>query len=312
MVLLLDWASLISHFVIGTTFAWIAYFLTTATPQLSFGSLAHLPILVFAIVLGAASNYASLMVRVEQERAMVSTAGSIAHELRTPLLSISAGATGLRDYLPGLIEGYDLAMTNGLPVPPIRSVHFESMKNVLDRIETEAAHSNAIIDMLLVNARQTSRQQPELTVCSIQSCIETALRRYPFTEAERKLVNLDIGNDFSFLGNELLTVHILFNLIKNALRHIAMTGKGAISIRYELSSQWNRLIFRDSGSGIPPEALPHIFSRFYTSANDGDSILGAGIGLAFCRDVISSFGGSIECSSIPNEFTEFVLQFPTP
>lgn len=72
------------------------------------------------------------------------------------------------------------------------------------------------------------------------------------------------------------------------------------------------MIVHDTGGGIPADVLPHIFRRFYTSAGDSDSVLGTGIGLAFCRDVMGSFGGTIECSSVYGEFSEFVLTFPQP
>lgn len=310
MVLLLDWVSLIVHFVLGTLFAWIAYALTTDIVQISFGSVTYLPIFIFAIVVGAAANYASLMVRVEQERAMISTASSIAHELRTPLFSISTTATGLGEFLPSLLKGYELAKSQKLDVPPIRNIQLESIRNALGRIQTEASHSNAIIDMLLVNARQTQRETNDLIECSIRHCVETAIARYPLTEAEKSRITLVVDADFRFLGNELLMVHVLFNLIKNALRHIAKAGKGDIAIRSYRSNTENYLVFRDTGMGIRPELLSHIFSRFYTSSDDSDSILGAGIGLAFCRDAMASFGGAIECRSTMNEFTEFKLYFP--
>jgi two-component system CAI-1 autoinducer sensor kinase/phosphatase CqsS len=310
MVLALDWKSLIFQFVIGAGLAWGAYLLTTESPQASFGSVAYLPILLFAIALGAAANYGTLMVQVEQERTMLATAGSIAHELRTPLLSIRTGASGLQNFLPVLIDAYQQARRHELPVGAIRSAHLEAMIQVLENIEKEVSHSNTIIDMLLVNARLSRSLPQKLVRCSIRQCVDAALARYPFTESERALVHVDHAGDFSFQGNELLTVHILFNLIKNALRHIGIAGKGDIAIVVETRPDAHRLRFRDTGGGVAADAQRHIFERFYTSSRDSDSVLGAGIGLAFCRDVMHAFGGAIECESTPLEFTEFILTFP--
>ena len=191
---------------------------------------------------------------------------------------------------------------------PIRSAHLDSLKGVIERIDGEARHSNTIIDMLLLSARPVSDATRDLQPVSIGACVEAALKRYPFTEAERAQVSWERDGDFSFRGAELLMVHVLFNLIKNALRHIAGAGKGEISIRIETVSG-HRLLVRDSADGIPPEVLPHIFERFYSSAGD-DGVLGAGIGLAFCRDVMESFGGTITCRSRHGEFSEFELSFP--
>jgi signal transduction histidine kinase len=310
MILLLDWLTLVVHFILGIGLAALAYAATT-DPQLAASSQSgYFTIFLFAIVIGAISNYDSERIRIEQERAMLATAGSIAHELRTPLLSIRSGAAGLANYLPTLVHGYRLAREYQLPVPAIRLAHLDAMKGVLERIEVEASHSNTMIDMLLVNARLSSAARQPLVKCSMAHCIETALQRYPFTDSERTLVSWDRRGDFSFLGSELLTVHVLFNLIKNALRHIANSGKGSILLHIEVSPGANRMIFRDSGSGIALDALPHIFTRFYTSATDSDTVLGTGIGLAFCRDVMEMFGGRIECASEPSKFTEFALTFP--
>ncbi|SDI12845.1 sensor histidine kinase [Propionivibrio dicarboxylicus] len=310
MALLLDWLSLIVHFVLGTLLAWMLYAATTEAARISLVSIIYLPIFAFAIALGAAANYASLMVRVEQERAMIATASSIAHELRTPLLNIATTATGLGEYLPDLLKAYELAKSAHLEVPPIRSIHIESMKNALKRVEVEAMHSNTIIDMLLMSARQTQRNGIVLAECSIRCSVETALERYPLSPAERALITIDPRHDFQFTGNKLLMVHVIFNLVKNALRHIAKAGKGDIRISFRAGDSGNALLFRDTGLGIRPEHVSHIFSRFYTSTEDNDNILGAGIGLAFCHDVMTLFGGSITCRSVFSEFTEFELNFP--
>jgi two-component system CAI-1 autoinducer sensor kinase/phosphatase CqsS len=309
MILLLDWVTLIGQFLLGSGLAFLAFSLTSDASLPPFERWDYIAIAGFAVVAGAVTNYDAERIRVEQERAMLATAGSIAHELRTPLLGIRAGAAGLENYLKVLIDAYQLAQQHGLPVEAIRGAHLDSLKGVLERIDAEARHSNAIIDMMLVNARTTGTKRQALQPCSISACVETALHRYPFSDEERALVSWVKGDDFVFRGIELLMVHVLFNLIKNSLRHIARAGKGEITIRIEAAGL-RRLIVRDSGGGIPPEILPHIFQRFYTSTGD-DSVLGAGIGLAFCRDVMESFGGTITCSTVYGEFSQFELTFPS-
>jgi two-component system CAI-1 autoinducer sensor kinase/phosphatase CqsS len=308
MILLLDWLTLIVHFVLGTAFAFLAFVLTSDVSLASLQHYEYLAIALFAVLIGAISNYDSERIRIEQERAMLLTAGSIAHELRTPLLSIRAGATGVANYLPALLQTYQLARQHQLPVTNIRTAHLQALEGVIERIDNEAQYANAIIDMLLVNVRIDDKNPQTLSTCSIVQCVNTALERYPLSTQERDLVSWQPSSDFMFQGVELLTVHVLFNLLKNALRHIAQAGKGEISIRLETSTVTNRLIFRDSGGGVHPDALAHIFTRFYTSSTD--SMLGAGIGLAFCRDVMHTFGGEIDCNSTHGEYCEFVLIFP--
>lgn len=304
MVLLLDWVSMILHLMIGVGLAWLAYWLSTPEPALGVAILSHLPVLFFAVVLGMISNYATEVVRVEQEKAMLATAGSIAHELRTPLLGIKSGAVGLRNYLPALIEAYSQAKAAGLAVQPLRLAHLDAMGGVLERIVREVEYASAIMEMLIANVRESGESEVQ-RVCSLSACIETAMKRYPFAERERRLVSLDLRGDIRFLGAELMMVHVLFNLIKNALRSIHAAGQGEIRI----TLVGDRLVFRDTGPGIPPEVLPHVFRRFYSAAGSV-SMPGSGIGLAFCRDVMTALGGHISCQSRPGEFTEFVLSFP--
>jgi signal transduction histidine kinase len=309
MILLLDWLSLVLHFVLGALLAWVAYMLTTDAP-LAVASLGeHVLIALFAVVCGVAFNFATARVRAGQERAMLTTAGSVAHELRTPLISIKAGAGGLRNHLPPLLDTYSLAREHGLTVPLIRPAHLEGLGGVLDRIEREADYANAIIDMLLANVAAPGRPARALENCAMRACVMHALQRYPFAESERTLVQVE-GEDFFFRGDELLMVHVLFNLIKNALRHCAQAHQGTVTIRLSPGASGNTLHFRDTGAGIPAEVLPHVFERFYSASGD-DAVLGSGIGLAFCLDVMRGFGGTITCRSEQNAWTEFELHFPT-
>lgn len=311
MVLLLDWFALVLSFVAGVGIALLAYCMTATPVRLEGSLLAHLAIFSFAIAIGAIANYDTARIRIEQERAMLATAGSVAHELRTPLLAIRAGAAGLARFLPTLLASYDAAQSRGLAVPKIRIAHLSSMYGVLERIEREALLSSSMIDMLLVNARMASGCDHPTRECSMAQCIRTALERYPFRAQELDHLQVDVTHDFLFEGSETLIVHVLFNLIKNALRSRKSVENSKMSIRLARGTSGNYLFFRDNGAGIAPHVLPHIFTRFYTSSTQTDDVsLGAGIGLAFCRDVMRSIGGAIECTSTINEYTEFVLTFP--
>lgn len=313
MTLVLDWLNLIIHFVLGIAMAVLAYALTTEPTVIHIAQLEYLPIYLFALLVGSMANYSTEVITREQARAMLATASGIAHELRTPLLGINSGAAGLRSYLPVLLDAYRQAQAHGLDVQAIRAVHLRSMEGVLDRIGMEAYYSNTIIDMLLTSVYPTGLKSSDKSLCSMAKCVETALQRYPFaTERERALVSWEKQADFVFKGSELLMVHVLFNLLKNALRHIARAGKGNITVRLETAAKENLLVFRDTGSGIAPTVLPYVFTRFYSWPAGGDSLMGAGIGLAFCRDVLRAFDGKIVCDSQLGHYTEFTLRLPKP
>jgi signal transduction histidine kinase len=311
MILLLDWLNLLIQFVLGVSTACFVYYVTTDSAQINFITLESLPIFLFAIILGSIANYSEEILQQARLRAMLATASNIAHELRTPLLGIKAGAAGLRQYLPVLLKTYQTAKEHGLPIQPIRLTHLQAMHGVLDRIESEADHSNIIIDILLRNTNLHRFREEEFSVFSMAHCVETALHRYPFASAkERQLIVWNHDIDFDFNGIEMLMVHILFNLMKNSLYHIARVNKGEILISLQTGSRGNTLIFKDTGAGVPAQILPHIFNRFYSWSPDNDNGPGTGIGLAFCQSVMKALGGNITCKSELGAYTEFTLTFP--
>jgi two-component system CAI-1 autoinducer sensor kinase/phosphatase CqsS len=194
-------------------------------------------------------------------------------------------------------------------VRPIRRSHLSTLHDSLARIESETDFANTIIDMLLINSSGARLNPSDFRPHSARECIQSALARYPFTsERERALIHVVPGADFQFKGSDILLIHVLFNLLKNALYYVAAAGKGEIFIWTEPNSSGpNRLFFMDTGSGIPDSVLPRIFDRFFTSSSAGR---GSGIGLSFCKMVMEAFGGDIRCESVHGEFTRFILSFP--
>ncbi|MGB7756441.1 MAG: HAMP domain-containing sensor histidine kinase [Salinisphaera sp.] len=311
VILVFDWLMTLILSIAGALLAWIVFIAIGGSLQVQ--SDIPLPVLIavylFGLVAGSAFNYKSELVAREKLAAITDAVGTMAHELRTPLLGIRSGARGLNAYLPTIIEGYELARQHSLPVRPIRRAHFQQMQSVLDRIHTESEYTSAVLDMLLVNSSRAAIDRSVFESVSIADCVTTALERYPFHSArERAWVEKAGGPDFRFHGSELLMVHVLFNLLKNALYHLARNNEGGIAIWTSRSASGiNQLHFRDTGPGIRPEILPRIFERFYSGMPRGQ---GTGIGLAFVRLVIDSFGGHIRCASVLGEYTEFIMSFP--
>jgi signal transduction histidine kinase len=221
------------------------------------------------------------------------------------LASIKNGASGIKYYLPSLINAYKTAKEANIRVDPIPPSQLKDLDPLLDDVIAEAQFSNTVIDMLLIKVRHPEIDQKELSTCSIKECLSETLRRYPFDINESKLVIWDNHADFTFKGNELLMIHVFFNLLKNALYHIKAARKGHIDIWFEQEKKANNLHFKDTGSGIPAKYMSHLFTQFFTKSHRG-----TGLGLTFCKLVMESFGGSIICRSVEGEYTEFVLSFP--
>lgn len=311
MILLVDGLSLILQMVGGVALAYLVFVFGGNVLEVSHNYLEDLVLFPFAIYAGIILRYHTDLEAREKLHGVLSAASSMAHELRTPLLGIKSGIVGLKKYLPILFKGYVLAKEHGLPVEKIRGAHYTALFPVLGRIEEEADYSNVIIDMMLMNARKQQVDFSAFKAYSISKCVEEALLRYPFgSEQEKQKVywEPELGSeevDFAFWGSDTLMVHVLFNLLKNALYFIAKAEKGEILIWISCQNGMHCLHFKDTGTGIPSQSLPHIFDRFYSTTNTG-----TGIGLSFCKMVMESFGGGITCNSIYGEYTEFVLCFP--
>lgn len=233
-------------------------------------------------------------------------ASSIAHELRTPLLTIDATIEGLKRFTPILIESYHLAKQQGLAVQPIPDEYYQALKNALDFASKEIVITNTIINILLVRLRGTYNDKTKIEVFPISECVNTAIERYPFDiEDQTQIIVFNAENDFKCRAVKLLLIHVLFNLLKNALYYVRKAGKGQIYIWLEQKNNKNYLYFKDTSVGINKKYLPYLFDEFYSMTENG-----TGVGLTFCKLVMEELGGKIKVESVEHEYTTFTLIFP--
>ncbi|HYF61491.1 MAG TPA: HAMP domain-containing sensor histidine kinase, partial [Herpetosiphonaceae bacterium] len=101
---------------------------------------------------------------------------------------------------------------------------------------------------------------------------------------------------------------IVLNLISNAFK---FTRQGSIRIAQEVAGDEIRLIVADSGCGIPPADLAHVFTRFYrVEGTAGRTYEGSGIGLALVQELVRLHGGRIEVESAPGRGSAFTVSIP--
>jgi two-component system CAI-1 autoinducer sensor kinase/phosphatase CqsS len=220
--------------------------------------------------------------------------GSVAHELRTPLVSVEANVRGLQRRLQG--ETQEL-------VPDAPS------QEALARIQFEVRHMHHMIDLFLLSASAVNRKLEASEAVAMHDSVAAVLRRYPFTStAQRDIVRVDVRADFTFPGQSELCVVILLNLLRNALKAIQRAGKGRVRIIIDGARPVPRLLFIDTGCGIARNRLPLIFDRFYSYPAHN----GSGVGLALCRQIMQAWQARISCIAREGAYTIFVLEFPQP
>ena len=204
------------------------------------------------------------------ERTKRQMVGDVAHELRSPVTNLRCGLEAIQD---GLVA--------------------------LDRDRIDALHSETLLLQRLI---------ADLQDLALAEAGSLALERQPVDVAE--IVRRALGAD---QGGAAVTVaidpraaevtadagrleQILRNLVSNARRHTPDDGR--IDIRAIRDGGQVRIAVADTGSGIRPEHLPHVFDRFYRADPSRDRATGgAGLGLAIVRRLVEAHGGSVSAES---------------
>ncbi len=224
---------------------------------------------------------------------ILTLSGSIAHELK--------------NYLAGI--GICAELSEGR-LRDISNICAELSEGKLKHIRQRVKAADYLIGNLQLQIKSIVTSKPstkDFKCYPITKNIMEALEQYPFEAGERELITVEAAKDFKYNGNPVLTSHVLYNLIKNSLRAIKNTGKGKITIKLKSGVRYNVLVFRDTATGISKKFLSKIFKLFESQMTAHG---GTGIGLAFCKLTMESYGGDIACNSIEGEYTEFVLKFP--
>jgi signal transduction histidine kinase len=101
---------------------------------------------------------------------------------------------------------------------------------------------------------------------------------------------------------------VIENLVANALRHTP--SGGSVDLRAKADGSTVVLSIVDSGEGIAPEHLPHVFERFYkVDVARANSANGSGLGLSIAKAIVDRHHGSIQVASVPGR-TEFTIVLP--
>jgi signal transduction histidine kinase len=236
--------------------------------------------------LGASFNQmsADLAQASAQRRQMTA---DIAHELRTPL---------------SVILGYTEALQDG---------KLQGTPETFAVMHKEAQHLNHLVDDLRTLALADAGELP-LTPQQV-----SALDLLERTAAAHQALVKDRGIDLRVqVTEDLPALHVdperiaqvLGNLVSNALRFTPEGGEILLGARPQQGAV--QLLVQDSGEGIAPEDLPHIFKRFYQGdkarAGDGES----GLGLAIAKSLVEMLGGEIAAESTPGEGATFIITLP--
>jgi len=248
-------------------------------------ALAALGLVIGGGALLARKSAAPVQQAFEQMRRFMADA---AHELRTPITILRARADVARQR-PRESAAYVEALTD---------------------IERDAARMGAIVDDLLTLARADAGERGLRTErCFLDDVVLDAVHAaQPL--AERRGVALEMGafEEAPVLGEAALLRQATLIVLDNALKY-TLAG-GSVTVTVGAAGGHCTLVVRDTGAGIPPDVLPHVFERFYRGVPAEGREPGAGLGLAIARWIAEAHGGTIAIESEPGRGSALTIRFP--
>lgn len=260
----------------------------------------HISIFFFIYLFGNAF-YLRNQVEHENKVSIVKMFGAgIAHEMRNPLSGLYSSVNVIQSLIPTQKE--DKQAASQLSAEDVSLLH-----NVSDAAMTIIHGGNETIDLLLASVDESSVSRSTFRHHSALTVVKNAIESYSYKQSKDRLaISLDVCNDFDFLGNGTLLRYVMFNLFKNAFHH-RNSDDFYIHVILKAGKDENQIVVIDNGLGIAPDVIGKIFEDFYTTGKSGN----IGLGLPFCKKMMVSFGGSIQCKSEPGEGCQFTMTFPS-
>ncbi len=217
----------------------------------------------------------------------------VGHDLRTPLTSVRAIVEALAD---GMVDE-----------PATQARYLRTAKRDIYALSLliDNLFEMAQIDS---NGLQLDRQANSLT-----DLISDTLESFRAL-ADEKGIRLQgrVADDVDPIDMDARLIgRVLTNLVSNAIRHTP-TG-GTVQVYAQSIAQGIEVTVRDTGEGIRPEDLPHIFEQFYRGEKSRSRATGgAGLGLAIAQSFVQAHGGTIRAESVVGQGTRFIFLLPKP
>lgn len=224
--------------------------------------------------------------RAQRLAALGRLAGGLAHEIRNPLAITRAAAQMLQQEVG---------------THPVFGEYTQVIQTEIDRVDR-------LVEQLLEYARPVPLQRGQVNVAELIERTVALTRAYA-TQHGVELV-VDIADDLPMVDGDAELLHqALVNLLLNGM-HATSSG-GTVSVLAEATGAGRSapamltLAVCDTGQGIAPTDLPHIFDPFYTTRAEG-----TGLGLSIVQQIIQEHGGTIEVESQIRQGTRFILHLP--
>jgi OmpR-family two-component system manganese-sensing sensor histidine kinase len=231
------------------------------------------------------------------------------HELRNPIAVIQTNV--------------QVALSDPEPDPQLQQQQLEVVERLTRRL-------GQLVDDLLFLARQDSSMAPmRVSVMSLDQLLLQVIEEQRAIATEKEITLLFTTNHpenltphaYPIQGDRDQLIRLFTNLISNALQYTPAAGQVHVLLQWFKShgSSHLQVLIKDTGIGIPEEAIPHIFDRFYRAdparSRDGLSEVangkaGSGLGLAIAKVIVENHHGQIHVESTLGQGTIFTVTLP--
>jgi signal transduction histidine kinase len=237
-------------------------------------------------VLGAQAAVAIENARLFQQSDLIA---EFVHELRTPLASL-----GTATYL--------------LLRPEISQ---QQREQIIHNIHNETLRLSALASSFLDLARlESGRVQFQLSDFDIKPLFEEC-RDIMTSKAEEKHVRIqiEVPEDLPPIEADRDKLkQVVLNLLSNAIKY--NRPNGSVILKACAKEDWIEIAVQDTGVGIPEDAIPHLFEKFYRVQGSEKKAIGTGLGLSICKQIVQGHGGSIQVHSKSGVGTVFTVRLP--
>jgi two-component system phosphate regulon sensor histidine kinase PhoR len=246
---------------------------------------------VFWTVTGAVTVLEDITAFKELDRMKTDFVNMVAHELRSPLVSVRQLQTVLLEGMAG----------------PLQEKQDEFVRRGVKKIDNLLELINDLLNVARLEAgrlvQQPVRMDVSEMIAEVVTLFEPRARKQGITltcSCECSLpINADPGN----------IEKVLNNLISNAINY--SPGGGRVSVSARPAAGFVEIRVSDTGVGIPPEELPKIFDKFYRVKDPKTRhVTGTGLGLSLVKGIVDGCCGKIEVESVPDQGTSFRVLLP--
>ena len=237
---------------------------------------------------------------VERVYALGVAAAGVAHELRTPLqtLTTSLELAGLR--IAHLVAALELEL-------PSRGEQVAAGRSAADQIGA-ARHAVGQMAEITSGLELSNRRREDETSADLKDVVKLSLRAVRAEVAKRAQIQIEIEPGPPVNGSPNKLGQVVMNLLINALQALPERprGENLVMVRLRRAGECMRVEIEDNGTGIQKDVIDRIFDPFFTTKRRG----GTGLGLAISKQIVDELHGRIGVESEPGRWTRFTVDIP--